>query len=376
MTSPWNILALGGKKVAAKNFPKALPLPSACPSLLYGVELEIENVPNWPDMVVPGITSVADGSLRNNGREFITNPMSYSNLAYCLDMFFTKNKLTKDNYSERCSIHVHTNCLDLTMDQIKTVLFLYQMCEKVLYSWVDPERYDNIFCVPWSQTNITYQSLSEKVDPSTWKAWRKYTGLNLLPLYEHGTIEWRHMSGHSDVKKILEWCQIIGCMFSYALEHSLEEVRTQLLELNTNSQYQTMLERVFKDHASLFYSMPTYIQDLEDGVLNLKYAAHTSKTSKSTSKAEYGFFAANPFDRDAAAIAWPDPARVPAPRARALGQPHRAGRADELVRQVEALRVEDVQHRMAQMAPARNQNWQIPLAEQAIIDDIQPEDVQ
>lgn len=278
MGDVWGTI-LGGKRVTPKNFPKAVPLPSTCPSLLYGVELEIENVPDWPDMVVPGINSVADGSLRNNGREFITQPMTYSNLAYCLNSFFTKNKLTKDNYSERCSIHVHTNCLDMTMDQIKTVLFLYQMCEKVLYSWVDPERFDNIFCVPWSQTNITYQSLSEKVDPTTWKTWRKYTGLNLLPLYEHGTIEWRHMSGHNDVPKLLQWCQLIGAIYTYALTHSLSEVREQLLELNTNSQYQTMLERVFKEHASLFYTMPTYTQDLEDGVLNLKYAASGGKAT-------------------------------------------------------------------------------------------------
>lgn len=278
MGDVWGTI-LGGKRVTPKNFPKAVPLSSTCPSLLYGVELEIENVPHWPDMMVPGINSVADGSLRNSGREFITQPMTYSNLAYCLNSFFTKNKLTKDNYSERCSIHVHTNCLDMTMDQIKTVLFLYQMCEKVLYSWVDPERFDNIFCVPWSQTNITYQSLSEKVDPTTWKAWRKYTGLNLLPLYEHGTIEWRHMSGHNDVPKLLQWCQLIGAIYTYALTHSLSEVREQLLELNTNSQYQTMLERIFKEHASLFYTMPTYTQDLEDGVLNLKYAASGGKAT-------------------------------------------------------------------------------------------------
>jgi hypothetical protein len=201
--------------------------------------------------------------------------MTYSNLAHCLGNFFTLNKLNKDNYSERCSIHVHTNCLDLTVDQIRTVLFLYQMCEKLLYSWVDPERYDNIFCVPWSQTNLTYQSLSGDGDNQNWRGWRKYTGLNLLPLYEQGTIEWRHMSGHADMNKILEWCQIIGKMYTYSLKNSLSDVRTQLLDLNTNSQYKTMLERIFGDHAPMFYNIPTYEQDLEDGVLNLKYASHT-----------------------------------------------------------------------------------------------------
>jgi hypothetical protein len=64
-------------------------------------------------------------------------------------------------------------------------------------------------------------------------------------------------------------------MYTYSLKNSLSDVRTQLLDLNTNSQYKTMLERIFGDHAPMFYNIPTYEQDLEDGVLNLKYAAHT-----------------------------------------------------------------------------------------------------
>lgn len=280
MTNSWGTL-MGLKPVTPKTFSKAVALPAACPQLIYGVELEIEDCPHWPDMVVTGLRAERDNSLRNNGMEFITSPMTYSHLAYCLQTFFDKNKFSEKNYSERCSIHVHTNCLNLTVEQIRTIGYIYQMCEKVLYSWVDPSRYNNIFCVPWSQTNITYQTLSEDVDAiKKWREWRKYTGLNLLPLYEQGTIEWRHMSGHSNLEKLLLWCQLIGDIYSYAMAHSLKEVQTQVLELNTNSQYKHMVEAIFGPRAELLEKTPTFDADLEDGVINLKYASSTHASVK------------------------------------------------------------------------------------------------
>jgi hypothetical protein len=267
----WGELS-GLRGVMAKNFPKATMLNPVCATLLYGVELEIEDVPNWEEMVVPGIRAEADGSLRNNGREFITLPMTYSNLAHCLGMFFGKNKLSENNYSERCSIHVHTNCQDLTEEQIQTIAFVYQLVEHCLFEWVDHERANNIFCVPWSQTNLTYQMFSANKDATRFRSWQKYTALNLLPLYTQGTIEWRHMNGHCNLDKILEWCQIIGCIYSYALKTPLKDVKEFLLTLNTTSQYKNILELIFQERAALFYALPDYERHLEEGVINMKYS--------------------------------------------------------------------------------------------------------
>jgi len=282
--------------VAVKNFPKAVPELSTCPSLVYGVELEIENVPNWPDMLVPGIRAETDGSLRNNGKEFITAPMTYSNLSHCLNMFFKKNKLSDENYSERTSIHVHTNCIDLTVDQITTIAFVYQVVEGLLFNWVDHTRADNIFCVPWSQTNLTYNSFNRLGDTSRWKRWQKYTALNLLPLYEQGTIEWRHMNGHCDVNKLLTWCQLIGSIYTYALNTSLDDVEKELMSLNTTSLYSNILSSVFKERADLFFAMPNYQRILEEGVLNMKYSLQTKEVKSVLKTAKENPFARMIYD--------------------------------------------------------------------------------
>lgn len=292
MANNWSMMT-GMRPVACKNFPKATPLKAACATLAYGLELEIENVPAWEDMLVPGIRGEPDGSLRNNGREFITQPMTFSNLAHCLYMFFGKNKLGPENYSERCSIHVHTNCLDLTEEQIQTIAFVYQLVEHCLFEWVDHERSNNIFCVPWSQTNLTYRVLEDREDMTRFKRWQKYTALNLLPLYTQGTIEWRHMNGHCDVNKILEWCQLIGHIYAFALTTPLEKVKEHLLTLNTSSQYRNVLEMIFQERAFLFYSLPNYERHLEEGVINMKYSIGNPSKTKPKTMLEFARFPAD-----------------------------------------------------------------------------------
>ncbi len=242
------------------------------PQLLFGVELEIENVPNWDDLIIHGMSSVADGSLRNNGREFLMLPCTYENAYATLSEFFRRANLNETNYSDRTSIHVHTNCQDLTVDQLQTVLFLYQAMETLVFKWVNPDRADNIFCVPWSQTNLSFQIFDGKRDLRKFQNWAKYTALNLLPLYSYGTIEWRHMNGHCDTEKLFKWLQIISCFFRYARENNIDSVKEMLLTLNTTSLYNRFIDSVFQEHVDFIYTQPDWQIQLEEGLLMLKYA--------------------------------------------------------------------------------------------------------
>jgi hypothetical protein len=257
--------------VMVKNFPKATPLASPDPSLLYGVELEIENTER-DEWVVPGITGKEDNSLRNNGWEYVTQPMTFSNLAHCLGLFFAKSQVNANNYSERCSIHVHTNCRDLTWEQISTVCMLYQMLEPLFFTFVGEDRSRNIFCVPWSETQLTYNVVNRLAkSPNSLKDWQKYTALNLKTLWNYGTIEWRHMAGTHDLEKILNWCRLIACLFAYARKSSLEDTKKFVINLNSTSEYRKSIDILFGEWAHLLY-VQNYETLLEEGVLNMKYA--------------------------------------------------------------------------------------------------------
>jgi len=291
--------SLGVPVPKVKTFNKVIPIFAADPSLLYGVELEIENVPNYEDFRTAGITDKADGSLRNNGREFVTTVMSLSNLNYCLNAFFTKAKLTKENYSERCSVHVHTNVTDMEWDQLKTLLMIYQVVEPLLFEWIGEERNNNIFCVPLHQTNITYKSITKDSDFTKYKRWEKYTALNLLPMYSLGSVEWRHMAGTCDLTRIITWCQLIGSIFQYAKSHTFEEASKIVLKLNSSSAYDVLLQEVFGRFSNQILEIPNYKPMMEEGVLYVKYSlTDVNNTQKPKDESWFSQFA----EREAEAI--------------------------------------------------------------------------
>lgn len=270
-----NIEQLFGLKPMPKIYTntRAKPLVASCASLLYGVELEIENARNVEEWNTPGTVFKEDNSLRNHGIEVVTSPMTISILNYVLTNFFEKSKVNESNYSERCSVHVHANCRDLTPEQVATVCLLYQVFEHLFYRFVGNDRDKNIFCVPWHETILTYNIVPElyKNNYGKLKQWMKYTGLNLLPLFSFGTLEFRQMAGEYDKERIINWCQLIGCLFEHARNNPLDTVQKQLIELNTTSEYRNVLDLVFQQWADLL-RVPDYDLLLEEGVLNMKYS--------------------------------------------------------------------------------------------------------
>jgi hypothetical protein len=261
---------------------KATPLPNPDPSLIYGLELEIEEA--TPEWEISGIRAAEDGSLRNDGWEFITSPATYSNVVFLLGRFFSNAGLQTDNsrnYSERTSTHIHTNCTDLTIEQVTTILLLYQVFEDLLFQWIGADRKDNIFCVPWSQTQLTHGALTSlksyvefaSVDRN------KYTAVNIVPLKTLGTSVWRRMPGTCNVERMSQWMRLIAHMYRIARSNDLATIQDRLINLNTTSEYERLIDWVFQDDAAAI-KLPMYRQFLEEGVLNMKYSLNKEETKR------------------------------------------------------------------------------------------------
>lgn len=244
------------------------------PFRALGLELEIEHVKNPIRNTQTGFVVTNDGSLRNDGKEFVSVPSTFGALITSTKALMELFKFSEANYSERCSVHVHVNCQDLTPDTLAGVCLLYQVFEYVLFHYAGGDRKSNIFCVPWAETNITYNTIAryfEEKNPTLLRQWQKYTALNLLPLSTQGTVEFRHLPGTCDVNTIANWINLILSLFVYAGKTSLVEIKTQLIELNTNSHYLVLLDSVFGEYAHLL-KYKEVVQDMEDGVLAFKYA--------------------------------------------------------------------------------------------------------
>jgi len=130
-----------------------------------GVEIELENVDN-PNLFENQDLSTckkmlwvqkADGSLRNNGQEFITAFGTTVNLLplslTVLDHYLIQNKPAAIA-NARTGLHVHYNVQGLSLYELMNVLFLYSTIEPAFFFY-SGNRFDNIFCVPWCENKYT-----------------------------------------------------------------------------------------------------------------------------------------------------------------------------------------------------------------------------
>lgn len=210
-----------------------------------GIEVEIENIQRWASDYSPYWRMIEDGSLRNNGREFITPPIRAYRVENALNCLFTQQLNPDIDFSERTSIHVHMNIRTLNLSQLRSLVLAYILLEKTLFTWVGPSRKDNIFCVPITDTMFGAR-LKKLINLKVLQiSWSKYTALNLQPIYEKGTIEFRHMYGTKDIPTIIQWINFILCLKKFALRNDPEQVLLTIANLNTNSQYKQFFDSVF-----------------------------------------------------------------------------------------------------------------------------------
>lgn len=125
-----------------KGFKNPLGLPD---NELIGMEVEVERTS--PAVKVMYWTNKEDNSLRNNGREFVTEIVPAVWAPFLLRSLF-QNLNPEAEMSERCSIHIHINMRDMTDDQLLSWLTVYYVFEKLLFNFVGDDRSNSIFCVP------------------------------------------------------------------------------------------------------------------------------------------------------------------------------------------------------------------------------------
>lgn len=187
----------------------------------FGIECEIEAVKDHGKADSIGWNVTQDGSLRNNGYEYISSPIILDRASDMFQRLHGSIKLGKEPFSQRTSIHIHANCANLESNSVRQIVLLYALFEEAFFLMCSPERRDNIHCTPLTETylpGIYGSSLNNMVS-----RWHKYTALNLKPLAKYGTLEFRHMQGHNDVELLDEWLNIIGNLISLGKRHQINQ---------------------------------------------------------------------------------------------------------------------------------------------------------
>ena len=212
---------------------------------LIGIEVEIENT-NGNGGLNPVWQTHNDGSLRNNGMEFVTLPIAAEHAPVALYNLFHQYLDSSCCFSPRTSVHVHLNMQDSAPEKVIDLVLMYVVYEKLFYRFTGRGRQKNIYCVPLIDTNLLARFSNKRLERNDWS---KYTGLNLLPVREYGTIEFRHMHGTNDVKKLTTWINLITSLKHYINNASTNEVRKTIATMGPEFDFRNHMAEIFGDFA-------------------------------------------------------------------------------------------------------------------------------
>jgi len=256
------------------------------PTTYVGVEIELEKV-KLNSNVPSSFEIKHDGSLKLDGREFVTVPIRVCYLEQELRRLFAC--MPPPLVSPRCSIHVHLNARDFTSQELYRFLLLYLIFERSLFNF-SGGRLNSIFCSPLHEDIGRVKGEINKLyaqDGVRLMGWSKYFALNIEPLWgvpmesaKIGTVEFRHMAGTTDVEHIIEWINLIVGLKISAKKMDTQELVKSLNKMNTISSYNHLVTEVFKDWAAHLLSQPTFKEDVEHGVLMAKMTLPIKKGEK------------------------------------------------------------------------------------------------
>lgn len=264
-------------------------IPVKHKDVFVGVEVELEGVDS-PVFSNTCIEAHTDHSLKVAGVEFVTIPVQLKYLEVELQRLFSNFKKKPPLISSRCSTHVHVNVRDMTTEQIINMVLLYMVFERSLFR-ISGDRHLSNFCVPLYSSHSMVESLFKNRNVYNYWKWYKYSALNISPIWGGesstiGTVEFRHMHGSTDVEEIVNWCNIITSLKRAAQDFEQEEIIAHIRTMNTTSGYYWLAKEVFGRSSKRITRLPTFKEDTEDCITNLKHLMVSSFFSKEEKKEE------------------------------------------------------------------------------------------
>lgn len=196
-----------------------------------GMEFEFERVRE--PIAVRGWSYTPDGSLRNNGLEYVLRVPDRSRerlVTHITNLLAVANDM---NYAAtvRTGIHVHVNAQEWTSEQLRSILIAYCLAEPALYAYCGEYRDQNPYCIPCYASSrdivATFEALNAADKQALIQAQQilnhvnKYSGLYTGPLVRHGSIEFRQLLTTLDVERAIEWVDIIQAVCAYGLQRDL-----------------------------------------------------------------------------------------------------------------------------------------------------------
>jgi hypothetical protein len=204
--------------------------------LAVGIELEYENSPvqvareGGPAVTIIGDTNIhplwsahGDGSLRNNGIEFVSKILrsdkEISSAAKVMTKLLAKYPFTDSN---RAGVHVHVNVQDLNLDELWNTLVWYLMLEPGFFDFVGGGRERSIYCRPWYAHITGHEIVSFAKNLGAGRLFKlphRYYSVNTDALGRHGTLEFRHMKSTTNMDRVENWALLLKAFVKFTTQN-------------------------------------------------------------------------------------------------------------------------------------------------------------
>lgn len=180
-----------------------------------GIEIEMEGE-NLPIGFSKFWDVTGDGSLRGTSREFVLKAPCHKNKTKSrLD--FLQQELKEMNAkllpSDRCGVHIHVNCQDLTVTQVINFAVLYLVFEEILVKWCGENREGNLFCLRASDAEMLIQEIVICRMRGNLNSLQndkyRYASINLSAIRKFGSVEFRAMGTPKKFASIQLWIDML-----------------------------------------------------------------------------------------------------------------------------------------------------------------------
>lgn len=239
-----------------------------------GIELEVEGCTNY-DELPSTFKPVTDGSLRNNGIEFILRqPLAGLKLENAIKNLDTFLKETSYTLSERCSTHIHVDVRDMTKEQLINMLCLSIMLEPLMFRVFGNNRTANTFCMATDMGTTNYDNIINLIackNTDIRQRYSKYAGIGLYRLPDQGSVEYRMFS---PITEYGDYIRVIKLL------HAIKD--EAMLMTSPNAIITKKLQYTANDLISLYFPELTHLEEydalLERGVRTLNDMLLTART--------------------------------------------------------------------------------------------------
>ena len=193
-----------------------------------GIEVEVEGE-NLVRNFLSHWSYHADNSLRGESAEYVLRkPVQRKDVPKVLRYL---SKQLNENHSlivpsNRTSVHVHLNMLQLTMKKIYNIMCMYVIFEDMLVEYCGKERIGNLFCLRSSDAEYLLHVLRDAAKADRYNGFGRdelrYSSMNVCALTKYGSLEFRSLrcpakDNKLDTDTIQEWVDILTRLKDVAL---------------------------------------------------------------------------------------------------------------------------------------------------------------